>query len=279
MNLGDPQSFNRYAYVENDPVGRVDPSGLEPADSWCGVEYNLQQCGGGAFWGGGSFGNRVAQDSWIYQGIGRNSREGYNLYLERGTNSSQGYGYITNAQREKIEAIFQILFGDYDESDPQSANPHFTLQATFHYAELSGGLNDNGRALIQEMGLWGPILQRTTNVMGAGALTIIAAPVVADAAVSGGASLVAQQAVNNVVGNANRMGHIFRAKHLLEPLVARFGQAGVVTQVVNALNGLPANGLFNTTVNIAGYSVTVTGRTVMSVPYISNFWIPMGPLP
>jgi hypothetical protein len=27
-NLGDPQSFNRYAYVQNDPVNFVDPSGL-----------------------------------------------------------------------------------------------------------------------------------------------------------------------------------------------------------------------------------------------------------
>lgn len=30
MSLGDPQSFNRYSYVENDPVNLVDPSGLLP---------------------------------------------------------------------------------------------------------------------------------------------------------------------------------------------------------------------------------------------------------
>jgi RHS repeat-associated protein len=29
MSVGDPQSFNRYAYVKNDPVNFVDPSGLE----------------------------------------------------------------------------------------------------------------------------------------------------------------------------------------------------------------------------------------------------------
>jgi RHS repeat-associated protein len=29
MSLGDPQSFNRYAYVGNDPVNLVDPSGLD----------------------------------------------------------------------------------------------------------------------------------------------------------------------------------------------------------------------------------------------------------
>jgi RHS repeat-associated protein len=31
-NLGDPQSFNRYAYVNNDPVNVVDPTGLDPTD-------------------------------------------------------------------------------------------------------------------------------------------------------------------------------------------------------------------------------------------------------
>jgi hypothetical protein len=30
MSAGDPQSFNRYAYVQNDPVNFVDPSGLDP---------------------------------------------------------------------------------------------------------------------------------------------------------------------------------------------------------------------------------------------------------
>ena len=31
-NLGNSQSFNRYAYVQNDPVNFVDPSGLGPQD-------------------------------------------------------------------------------------------------------------------------------------------------------------------------------------------------------------------------------------------------------
>jgi RHS repeat-associated protein len=30
MSAGDPQSFNRYAYVQNDPVNHLDPSGLDP---------------------------------------------------------------------------------------------------------------------------------------------------------------------------------------------------------------------------------------------------------
>ncbi len=34
-NLGDPQSFNRYSYTQNDPVNFVDPSGLLPM--MCGL--------------------------------------------------------------------------------------------------------------------------------------------------------------------------------------------------------------------------------------------------
>jgi RHS repeat-associated protein len=32
-DLTDPQSFNRYAYVQNDPVNFVDPSGLDPDET------------------------------------------------------------------------------------------------------------------------------------------------------------------------------------------------------------------------------------------------------
>ena|SRR5688572_14378761 len=31
-DLTDPQSFNRYSYVQNDPVNFVDPNGLNPQD-------------------------------------------------------------------------------------------------------------------------------------------------------------------------------------------------------------------------------------------------------
>src|SRR5947209_819637 len=39
MSLASPQSFNRYAYVNNDPVNKVDPVGLLPAsEGWSGVQ-------------------------------------------------------------------------------------------------------------------------------------------------------------------------------------------------------------------------------------------------
>ena len=43
MNIADPQSFNRYAYVGNDPLNFVDPSGLE--ESWnCFVDGMPVSC-------------------------------------------------------------------------------------------------------------------------------------------------------------------------------------------------------------------------------------------
>ncbi len=50
-NLGNPQSLNRYPYVQNDPVNFVDPSGLMP----CQPGNFSAECDGSGFggWGGG----------------------------------------------------------------------------------------------------------------------------------------------------------------------------------------------------------------------------------
>ena len=36
VRLGDPDSWNRYSFVSNDPVNRVDPRGLDDSDEWGG---------------------------------------------------------------------------------------------------------------------------------------------------------------------------------------------------------------------------------------------------
>lgn len=67
-DLGNPQSFNRYAYVQNDPVNLVDPSGLMP----CVPGDIHPQCDSSGFggWGGGfNFNNpRSATPSGISGG-------------------------------------------------------------------------------------------------------------------------------------------------------------------------------------------------------------------
>ncbi|MFZ0748655.1 MAG: RHS repeat-associated core domain-containing protein, partial [Pyrinomonadaceae bacterium] len=68
-NLTDPQSFNRYAYVQNDPVNFVDPSGLQRND--CTAEFNAT--GVCTVTGGG--GPRPIDDPGLFLFV-RNSRFG-----------------------------------------------------------------------------------------------------------------------------------------------------------------------------------------------------------
>ena len=49
-DTANPQSFNRYAYTQNDPANFVDPAGLEA--SVCGIEQNWEQCVGSGYFGG-----------------------------------------------------------------------------------------------------------------------------------------------------------------------------------------------------------------------------------
>jgi RHS repeat-associated protein len=197
-SMEDPQSFNRYAYVGNDPLTSADPSGMET----CSAGYSYSECGGGgAFWGGrgGDFGDRLAEEARFYEGIPIHSQDAFDLHNERLNNVAAGYGFMTNAQAQQlIEASFWIWYDSYDESNPQSANPRFGLGATFHYSELaqpSGGLNERGRAFIKEMGRWGPVLDKTTKALMIADGIIIAAPLVADA----GVSLLARAAVDKAM--------------------------------------------------------------------------------
>jgi hypothetical protein len=60
-NVTDPQSLNRYAYVQNDPVNFVDPSGLDD-DPYAGLEFGgtLTTNSSAPYWnwGGGGAGGR-----------------------------------------------------------------------------------------------------------------------------------------------------------------------------------------------------------------------------
>src|SRR5882724_2598723 len=51
-DLANPQSFNRYSYVQNDPVNHTDPSGLEMMMTPCSAQFS--SCGGG--WDNGGLG-------------------------------------------------------------------------------------------------------------------------------------------------------------------------------------------------------------------------------
>jgi RHS repeat-associated protein len=95
-NVGSPQSWNRYAYVQNNPVNFIDPNGL----SICSAEFSYSDCGGDTgFWGGkGGFGDGVAEYKREYGGMPANVANALGLHDQRITNSLGGFGFLTSEQ-------------------------------------------------------------------------------------------------------------------------------------------------------------------------------------
>lgn len=111
---GNPQSLNRYAYVTNDPINFVDPSGMAE----CSAEHSYSACGGDAGFWGGRFGDEVAADTLYYGGLPAHLRsEGMTLYLQRVTNAQNGNGFRTSAEvlQELAVAFFDIHWAGYDD--------------------------------------------------------------------------------------------------------------------------------------------------------------------
>src|SRR6266850_6945888 len=91
----DPQSFNRYAYTQSDPVNFTDPRGLEMA-AFCGAEYSFSDCGGGAgFWGSSGFGGDVAEYNREYGGMPASVAEALRIHNQRVDNDRGGFGFRT----------------------------------------------------------------------------------------------------------------------------------------------------------------------------------------
>lgn len=147
----NPQTFNRYTYVSNDPLNSVDPSGM----SECSAEYSYSDCGGDAGFWGGEFGDSVAAESRYNGGAPAAVRtEAYNFYLQRVTNAQNGYGFVTSAEVGAGEVMFTIFYGSYDESTPQAANPIFSFGINahvvtryWHQEGLAGKIGENVRGI------------------------------------------------------------------------------------------------------------------------------------
>jgi hypothetical protein len=82
--LGNPQSFNRYAYVNGDPVNFVDPSGLKQCIPW-EISPECDSSGFGGWGGGYAGGNGWGSDpnpgrDIVAAGFSSDVRETYRVW-------------------------------------------------------------------------------------------------------------------------------------------------------------------------------------------------------
>jgi len=83
------------------------------------------------------------------------------------------------------------------------------------------------------------------------------------------------EAVSQVVGDNNKMIHIFKSKHKLETLVNKFGsRENTIRGILNSANGnFPSRGVFNFTVDVFGQVITLRGNVINGVPRIGTIFI------
>jgi RHS repeat-associated protein len=96
MTIGDPQSFNRYNYVNNDPVNLVDPSGL-----MAGAD---QGWSGAGFWG-----SSLGFDEPHHGGPGiiREAMENHDSLVKARTDGMLAQHYLDRNEFSAAERIFQ----------------------------------------------------------------------------------------------------------------------------------------------------------------------------
>ncbi len=104
------------------------------------------------------------------------------------------------------------------------------------------------------------------------------------AAAKGGTKAIAQfsgrtidDAVGIVMKDANKLNHLFPAKHNLGGLVNQLGgQENTIRAVLNAANGkLPASGVFNNIpVSVGGQTVFIRGSVIDGIPRLGTMFIP-----
>lgn len=143
VRLSNPQSWNRYAYVQNGPLVAVDPVGTDLA-AFCSAENSFDDCGGDfGFWGG-SFGDGVADFNRQYGGVPATMLEGLQQY-QRGVDCAFNPGSCPNGVPRISTIPGQIWISkgceDYSSTDEfgNSHNGFLGCDAGFFMSEAQYG--------------------------------------------------------------------------------------------------------------------------------------------
>ncbi len=233
-NLADPQSFNRYSYVQNDPVNFRDPSGLMP----CGVEFSFSDCGGGGgFWGGSrGFGGHIGAYNREYGGLSPRVAEGMAGHDQRLQNTLDALA----ADRALQQALETNDLTDWERVLE-------LLEANDTLAVTSSHPNPLGFFLLAQTGGGEPT---ATPAVGGILLRIL---------VGIGARIVARKAV--VSAGAIIFGH--GARHLANSgLSQRVVELAIRTQVQNAVANASVSGSFWGRVVVNGTTIEYRAHTL-----------------
>ncbi len=104
-----PQTFNRYAYVTNDPLNYIDPSGLES----CSAEFSYWECGGASGIRNNQFGDYYAFYNREFGGLSDNTANAMGAHMGRVNKAFYSKG--SPSTHESVVETFLQHWAGYDD--------------------------------------------------------------------------------------------------------------------------------------------------------------------
>jgi RHS repeat-associated protein len=237
-NFENPQSLNLYSYVYNNPLAHADPDGHD--------------CVNGSNAANGTISVQTTSDSSACLSGFTYVNGTVNPNSATYSNGQLGFNISNYADGSGIAGSVTMTVGNQADSDTLAAGVFGPASAST-WTNASGAVNAAGGVEMTAIGLLMPEL-------------------FSDAAIEGGLTGGAKLGE----AAANRINHVFQAKHKLDALVQAFGgKQGAYEALVSATQKAVAGtaGPFEKVVQVGGQSVTVRGAVIDGAVKISTAFI------